>query len=133
MEIVCTRCNSTVKHFEAWILDDIKDFTARKLFFTNCPKCQEVIVALYEKRISDNKVFINTNIQGLNAVKTIYRERKRVVTKIMNVKADNLYGWIYGVNKEIRNKKKEITQVRQYSSDFNGNKTLSKKIVLRGK
>lgn len=129
MNIGCTRCQAEVEHLEAWILQDIKGFTARKLFFANCPQCKQPVVVLYEKRISDDKVFINENIQGINAVKTLYREQKRVITKVYKLKPDNLYGWIYGVNKEIKNKSNDVTQVRQYASDYYGHKKLVKKIM----
>lgn len=129
MKLIC--CNTEIDRIEAWFLKDIENFTARRLFFANCPICGQPVITLYEKRIADNKVFIDANIRGLNAVKTLYREKSRIVTKICNLDKNNLYGWIYGKNVEIRNKKKEVTQIRQYSSDFHGNKTLSKKIFAQ--
>ena len=34
------------------------------------------------------------------------------------------YGWVYGINKQIKSKKREI--IRQYACDFYGNKELIK-------
>ena len=32
-----------------------------------------------------------------------------------------MFGYVYGENKEIRNKKNEVTQIRQYRCDFKSN------------
>lgn len=123
-------CNKKIKSGELYFLKDIKGFTARKMLVTKCSNCRELIAILTEKRISDNKVFINFQ-KGLAAVKTIYRERKRTVQVLPDIKLNSLYGWVYGHNVQIRNKKGEVTQIRQYSSDFKGNKALVKKIVCK--
>lgn len=102
-------------------LSDIKGFTGRKI----C-KYEDDKITLIEKRISDGKVFIN-DMQGIEAVKTLYREKKRTVITYPKVVQDNLFGWIYGVNIQIKNKKGEIVQTRQYSSDFYGNKRILNK------
>lgn len=122
-------CNSDIENVDVWFLKDIKDFTARKLFYAKCPKCHYPVIALYEKRISDGKIFLNSNIRGKHAVNTLCREEKRVITKFPDIKADCLYGWVYGVNKEIKNKNGKVTKVRQYASDFLGNKKLRKEIM----
>lgn len=123
--LIC--CNNEIKSGELWILKDIKNFTARKLYTAKCPICGDDVVLLIEKRLNDGKIFSN-NINGIEAIKTIYREKKRRITTLANIEYNNLYGWIYGVNVEIKNKKGEVKQVRQYSSDFYGNKKLSKKL-----
>ena len=120
-------CNNQIKSGELCFLKDIKGFTARKIFITKCVNCKEIIVILTEKRITDNKVFINF-IKGIEAIKTIYRERKRIVQTFPDIKINSLYGWVYGHNVQIKNKKGEVTQIRQYASDFSGNKSLVKKI-----
>lgn len=71
------------------------------------------------------------NFTGIEAVKAIYRAKKEVVTVVPDIKANDLYGWVYGVNKQIVNKKGEVTQIRQYASDFSGRKNLVKKIINR--
>ena len=120
--------NRQIKNGEIWILKDIKGFTSRKLFIGRCSFCKELAIDLIETRISDNKIFIN-QLTGIEAVKTIYREKKRKLTVIPDIKTNNLYGWIYGHNVQIRNKKGDVVQIRQYASDFKGNKALTKKIV----
>lgn len=125
-------CCTQISHSEIWVLKDIKDFTERKIAYAICPKCREAVITLVEKRISDGKVFVNENIKGINAVKTLYREKKRVIAQIPFVKVSDLYGWIYGTNKEIKNKKGEITQIRQYATDFSNKKKLVKKVINNG-
>ncbi len=121
-------CNKDIKTAELWFLKDIENFTARKLFFAKCPKCHYPVIALYEKRISDNQVFINSSIKGKHAVNTLYRESKRVVTKIPNITSDGLYGWIYGQNIQIKNKRGKVVKIRQYAADFGGGRQKVKEL-----
>lgn len=123
VKLIC--CNKTIQNTELWFLSDIKNFTDRKLYLGVCPHCFEDVAMLFEKRISDNKIFIN-ELTGIEAVKTMYREKKRKLTVIPNIKPHALYGWVYGVNTQIKNKKGEVTQIRQYASDFSNNKVLVK-------
>lgn len=120
-------CNKKITDGDLWFLSDIKGFTARKIYVGVCKVCKEDVAVLIETRIEDKKTFIN-EFKGIEAVKTIYREKKRKVTVIPNIKANCLYGWVYGVNTQIKNKKGKVTQIRQYASDFKGNKTLVKKL-----
>ena len=123
-------CNKKIKSGELYFLKDIKGFTARKMLITKCLNCREVIAILTEKRISDGKVFINFT-KGIEAVKAIYRERKRTVQVLPDIKLDTLCGWVYGHNVQIKNKKGEVTQIRQYASDFSGRKELRKRIIQK--
>lgn len=115
-------CEHKILCGEIWILKDLKKFTARKLYKGKCPFCNEDVVTLIEQRISDGKIFINRNIKGIEALKLLYREKKRALTTLPNIKQNSLHGWIYGKNVQIKNKKGEIVQIRQYSCDFNSNK-----------
>lgn len=119
-------CNQNILCGEVWFLQDIKGFTARKMFIGQCPICKNKVAILFEKRCDDNKEFID-KVKGIEAVKTIFREQKRKVVVFPEIKLNSLSGWIYGVNTQIKNKKGEVTQIRQYASDFNGCKTIVKK------
>lgn len=94
-----------ISQFDLWLLGDIKGFTARKLLHGICPICKRSVVTLIQKRTSDGKIFKTENIKGLAAIKTIYRERKRLKLKFANINNTNMFGYVYGENKEIRNKK----------------------------
>jgi hypothetical protein len=126
MQLQC--CNKDVCCGEVWFLNDVKGFTARKMFIGKCSVCNNEVAILIEKRIKDNKVYAN-ELKGIDAVKTIFREKQRKVSVLPNIKTNSLYGWVYGTNIQIKNKKGKVLQVRQYSTDFNGNKELIKKII----
>ena len=120
-------CDNLIKNGELFILKDIKDFTARKMYVLKCNRCREIYTVMIEKRISDNKIFIDRN-KGFQALKTFHRERKRIIEQLPDIKANALWGWIYGHNIQIKNKKGEVTQIRQYASDFKQKRSLVKKI-----
>ena len=124
-QLLC--CNKKVNCGTVWYLRDIKNFTSRKLFIGQCSVCKDDVVVLFEKRISDNKIFIN-EFTGIEAVKTIYREKKRKVTTIPDIKSDNLYGWVYGINTIVKRKNGKL--IRQYASDFSGNRNLRKEVCI---
>lgn len=132
MSLTCD-CGNSFNRAEVWILKDTEDFEARKLIVGVCHKCHRPVATLIERRIVDGRVFVNENYTGNTAVKLIKRESKRFLSKYYKVETSQLYGWIYGVNTEIRNKQGEVTQIRQYSSDYYGRKSLSKRINCRSK
>lgn len=118
--------------FDIWFLNDANGFTSRKLLHAICPICKRSVVTLIQKRISDGRIFKTENITGLSAIKTIYRERKRLSVKITKMKSSDLFGYVYGQNVEIKNKKNEVTQIRQYRCDIKSNtKELCKVIKLK--
>lgn len=123
-------CGKKINFGNLFFLKDISNFTARKMFTGKCPVCNEYLAVITEKRITDGKMYID-EFKGIEAVKATYREKKRVVSSLPNIQSDNLFGWIYGVNVEIKNKKGKIVQLRQYASDFANNKTLVKRIYAR--
>ena len=129
MILVCD-CNEIINKVEVWFLKDIKDFEARKLLIGSCSKCHRPVATLIEKRISDGRVFVNQNYTGNEAVRVIKKEAKRMLCQYYKVDTNSLYGWIYGVNTEIRNKSGKVTQIRQYASDYYGNKNIQKKILV---
>lgn len=127
MNLIC--CDKSINHYDTWLLKDIKEFKDRSLFTALCPICKKMIAALSEKRISDNQKFLDIHY-GSDALKIIKNESKRFISKYYAVDTTFIHGWLYGVNKEIKNKNGEIVQIRQYASDFNNNKTLVKKKSL---
>lgn len=132
MSLTC-ECGNSFNKTEVWILKDTENFEARKLIVGACHRCHRPVATLIEKRITDCRVFVNENYTGNSAVKVIKRESKRFLSKYYKVETSQLYGWIYGINTEIRNKQGEVTQIRQYSSDYYGRKNLSKRINCKSK
>lgn len=126
MELVCN-CGKVLDDIELMILDDNKNFTKRKMFSSICKSCLNPVVTLSETRKVDGKVFINENVTGKSALQILTNERRRVLSRIKSIPRADLYGWVYGVNVQIKNRKGQVTQVRQYASDFYGNKKILKK------
>lgn len=127
MDLVCS-CGHHIKNTEVWILKDIKNFDSRKLIIGHC-KCNKLKLALIERRLSDKKIFTNI-IEDKYTSKILLNEKNRLVCRYYDVKSSSLYGWIYGVNIEIKNKQGKVTQIRQYSADFNGNKEIQRKMKV---
>lgn len=125
-KLVC--CSKEIRSAELWILKDFNGFVQRKLLKAVCPLCGDDVCLLIQKSTKNGNTYLN-NYTHLEAVKALYREKKRIAAQVPAIATDNLYGWIYGVNVQIRNRKGVVSQLRQYSSDFHGNRTLVKKIL----
>lgn len=127
-ELKC--CKQIINSGELWILQDFKGFTKRKLLKGKCTICGDDVCMQIMTNASTNKTYFNV-YTGIEAVKTIYREKKRIITTFPNIKSSALFGFVYGINKEIRNKKGEVTQIRQYSTDFKTNKKILTKTLIK--
>lgn len=122
-------CRKRVDVSQIWELQDFNGFIERKLFVGICPKCADGVVFMYQKREVDGAEFGNI-LNGEEAVKTLYREKRRVITKRLNIPNAEVQEWIYGTNIQIRNKKGKVIKIRQYSTDFKtGAKKLEKEII----
>ena len=121
-------CNVNQEPVEVWFLKDIELFSDRVLLIGNCSKCGKKIATLIEVRISDDVPFVD-NLTGYDAERVIENERKRI-DYTLNSLSKHYSGWIYGVNKEIKNRSGKTTQIRQYASNFDGKKILVKRTVL---
>lgn len=124
-------CGKKISTGELWFLSSCAKFIKRKLYIAVCPVCNEEAAILVETRAEDGAVFVQ-HFSGVEAVKTIYRERKRKLSVILNVHSKSLNGWVYGKNIEIKNKKGEVIKIRQYASDFQGNQALVKVCKTKG-
>ena len=122
-------CNNEIKHGEIWFLQDYNGFDARKMYVGKCSVCEDDVVFLYQRRIKDGQQF-GTSLTGIEAVKTIYREKRRVITKMLKIESMQVQEWVYGTNIQIKSKNGKITKIRQYSTDFKtGAKKLEKEIL----
>lgn len=127
MQLRC--CNKDIACGELWILNDFKGYTKRKLLIGKCDICGDDVALQIMTSTNDNKTYANL-YNGIEAVKVIYREKKRKVAVMPNIKTDCLFGWVYGVNKEIKNKQGKVTQVRQYACSLNDNKKVLIKNII---
>lgn len=122
-------CGIKVEVHQIWELQNYNGFIERKLFLGICPKCTDGVAFLYQKREFDGAEFGNI-LNGIEVVKTTYREKRRVIAKRLNVSTKEAQEWIYGTNVQIKNKKGEVIKIRQYSTDFKtGAKKLEKEIL----
>lgn len=129
MKLTCG-CGKVVHKATILYLKDIKDFTKRKIITARCEHCHNVVLTLSETRISDGKVFINEDIYGNRAKSILVREKNNIIDT-SQIKDCSRARWVYGQNVQIRNKKGQVTQIRQYSKDFiSGKRTLEK--VIKG-
>ena len=124
-ELTC--CNKVIKNGELWILKDFNGFVQRKLLKAICPICGDEVCLLIQTSTKNGNTYFD-DFTHLEAVKTLYREKKRIVTVIADIQADKLYGWVYGINTQIKNKKGNVTQIRQYASNFQGERKLVKQM-----
>ena len=118
-------CGKKIKNGELWFLKDFKNFTARKMYIGKCSICGDDAALQIMTCVKTGKTYYNL-YNGIEAVKVIYREKKRKVVAFMDIKSETLYGWIYGVNKQIKSNKHTI--IRQYACDFSGVKKLRKEL-----
>ena len=115
---------------DEWYLDNLKDFCGRKLFLG---RTAEGIKAVYlvEKRIFDDKYFFHFET-GDSAEKIIENEKSRILYKKSDLAQGKKkpYGWTYGDNREIKNNKGNVFEIRQYRCDFYGQKEIVKRITV---
>ena len=122
--------NIEITPYDIWFLDGTKDFNDRKLLLGKTPK-GKTVVSLVETRMTDLKVFIDTQ-SGFKAEKIIKNEKNRVLytrQEVLLSRKGKPLGWIFGSNKEVR-KKGKVAAIRQYACDFYGNSQLIKETKL---
>lgn len=124
-EISLSCCGKKINDAELWILSDFNGFIKRKLFIGKCSVCGDDAALEITTNAKTNQTYLNL-YNGIEAVKVIYRSKKRKIVALPDIKSDNLYGWVFGINSEIKNKRGEIKKIRQYASDFKGNRSLRK-------
>ena len=127
-------CNKAFDTSDVWFLSDLffsqpkKKYTNRVLYYGACPICNEKIVILTQSY--NDKVFTRM-FKGDKALDILKKERANVKYTAKDCDRQNIKkaGWDYGVNVQIKNKKGQITQVRQYAKSLTyGAKTLERKI-----
>ena len=120
-------CNSVFSAQDIWFLLDKGSEIKRKLYLANCPICNKEIV-LYSS-IDDNGQLIEKYYYSGGAIRIKERLKKEVTSTMLGFKTKYKmpFGFKYGVNKEIK-KNGKVVGVKQYASDFWGNKILVKKL-----
>lgn len=127
-----THCNRKFKSFEKWFLFNNKDFINRKLSLGTCPICKSCIVELFEVRKSDGKVYRKVFYKK-DAEKVIQQVIKDVEYTSGDIKqfSKEPFGFSYGENIEIRNRKGEVIKIKQKKCDFYGVKKVVRNIKIK--
>lgn len=119
----------TFEEFDVWKLFDNEKYKNRKLSFGICPICRKPVAELNQIEINSNKIVSMKKI-GISSQEFVEHFKSEIEyskSKINKMKFQSApFGWIYGVNKEIYKKNSSKAEVKQYASDFYGNKILIK-------
>ena len=132
MSLLCKDCGYEVneKFTRTYFLAENSKFTKRTLKVGYCFRCSAQIGDLKETRISDGKVFTD-RIKGIKLRKLITKEKKNVLHIEYGPVTKYKDDWVYGINKEIKDRSGNVIEIRQYASYFNGKKELVKSIGKR--
>lgn len=117
--------NTEILPYDIWFLENTRDFCERKLLLGKTQK-NKTVVSLIETRITDSKVFADVQV-SLKAEKIIQNERNRVLytrQELILSRKGLPFGWTYGDNKEVRNRKGEVVKIKQFRCDYYGQKEL---------
>lgn len=121
-------CNSIFSAEDIWFLCDNDTESKRKLYIANCPICGKEM-ALYACLCEKTGTEFEKYYYSGGAKKIKERLKKDISTTMLGFKTKytSPFGFRYGINKEIKSKGK-IIGIKQFASDFYGNKILVKKI-----
>ena len=121
-------CNSVFNADDIWFLVDDGDFIKRKMYIKTCPICNKEMV-LYSHYDSKTNEYYEKYYYSGGAKKIKERNKKYVSSTMLGfaTKYKMPFGFKYGINKEIK-KNGEIVGIKQFASDFYGNKSLVKVI-----
>ena len=120
----------TFDALDIWYLKDNDSFCNRVLYIGFCPHCQKPVLELIQQNKYSHTYSFLKKI-GLSAnsfAKELIPEKVYARSDVFRRKfADKPFGWRYGINKEIKIGD-NVSEIRQYASDFYGNKVLIKKV-----
>ena len=113
---------------DVYYLRDSDCFSSRKLSVGFCPICSKPVAELIEWRFDGimNKV----SVSGIKANDLMLKHKDEIVYSLRQHNFSKFkskpFGWVYGVNKLVKSRNKEI--IKQYACDFYGNKELVKSL-----
>lgn len=126
-------CNSIFKSDDIWFLLDSDTEIKRKLYLASCPVCGKEIAVYTSFSKDNNSVFEKYYYSG--GAKRIKERLKKDITSTMlgfKISYKMPSGFKYGINKEIKRKGK-VVGIKQFASDFHGNKILVKQLKWENK
>lgn len=124
-------CGQKIKPTDIWFLANNKDCINRVLYIASCPRCLKTFTCLIETNINESKTYTKIK-KGKQAIQEIELCRFDCLytSNDLKIKKGKPCGWIYGENKEIRNKQGEVVQIRQRACDYFGQKEIVKELSI---
>ena len=122
--MLLTQGTRKIKHKTIWFLAELNNFTERKLYiFEYIDRKVKTITVLVEKDKLTGEVFTQRN-KGQKANNIIEQEKIRILFTSDDIKVQKgkPYGWTYGENKEIHNRKGQVIAIKQKACDYYGQK-----------
>lgn len=111
---------------DVWFLLPNEIFTERKLNIGFCPVCGKPVAKLKQTDLNSNTHLLKKS--GLDADQFCFNLSNQIDYKKSRIISQNsrkkLYGWIYGINKQNTSN----GNIKQYASDFYGNKEIVKEM-----
>lgn len=111
---------------DIYYLEDNNLYSNRKLSIGFCPICSKPVAELIEWRFDG--IFNRQNAVGIKANDLMIEHGAEIVYSMRECNYKKVkskpFGWKYGINKCVKSGNKEV--IRQYASDFYGNKELIK-------
>ena len=108
---------------DIYCLAETELYTLRYLSIGFCPICKKPVAELVQTRF-DGQIEKEV-ISGVGANTMMLCHAEEIVRSIKENyfirKKSKPYGWVYGINKQLKNGK-----IKQYAADFYGNKELIK-------
>lgn len=125
-----TQGTRKIKHKTIWFLADLNNFTERKLYiFEYIDKKIKTITVLFEKDKLTGEVFSQRN-KGQKSKDIMEQERIRILFTSDDIKVEKgkPFGWVYGENKEIHDRKGKVVAIKQKACDYYGQKETIKRV-----
>lgn len=124
-------CNRLFRASEIWFLHSNKSFTNRKLEIGYCPECYNQICRLTEKRITDGQYFhtLFTRSKAQKIMNECKDDIEYTSLDIISIKGAP-FGFKYGENKELVNKKTGVRVKIEKACDFYGNKEIIRTTII---
>ena len=101
-------------------------FSSRKLSIGFCPICSKPVCELVEWRFDG--IMHKTSVLGIKANDLMIKHKDEIVYSLREYNYSKIkskpFGWIFGINKSVKSGNGE--KIKQYASDFYGNKELIK-------
>ncbi len=115
---------------DIWYLKNDDKFCNRVLYIGFCPHCKKPVLELIQQNKETHTYSFLKKIgpKASSYAKELIPQKLYARSDVYKNKYTSMpFGWRYGVNKEIK-LAQGVSVIRQYASDFYGNKALVKSI-----